>query len=267
MSASSRLKNQVVLITGASSGIGRAAALAFAKEGCRLALGARRAERLEALASELRARHGSECLIAPLDVRETNAVDAFVQQTTARFGAIDVLLNNAGLALGLDRVRDVTDGDLQILMETNVIGALKVARAVVRVMEAQPSGGTILSLGSIAGHFAYEGGSVYCATKHALKAITEALRIEVNGKPIRVGSIDPGMVETEFSEVRFRGDAQKAKLTYAGMNPLTADDIAECAVFMASRPPHVSIDRLIVLPTDQTPPAVMRVHRRNPPNS
>jgi 3-hydroxy acid dehydrogenase/malonic semialdehyde reductase len=264
--SSSRLRDQVVLITGASSGIGRAAAVAFAREGCRLALGARRVDRLEALRDELKRDFGADAHVQSLDVRDTASVDAFVAAARDAFGRVDVLLNNAGLALGLDRVRDVADDDLRVMLDTNVVGALKVARAVVRVMENQPAGGTILSLGSIAGHWSYEGGSVYCATKHALKAVTDALRIEVHGKPIRVGSIDPGMVETEFSDVRFRGDTARAKAAYAGMTPLTPEDIAECAVFMAGRPAHVNIDRIVLFPTDQTSPAVMKIHRRSTPN-
>lgn len=255
----SRLKNKVVLITGASNGIGRACAEAYAEAGARLMIGARRPEPLAVTATDLRERFGVEVEAQPVDVRDGESVEAFVRAAVERFGRIDILINNAGLAVGLDKLADGQDDDWARMIDTNVFGALRVLRAVVRVMLEQPEGGDVINLGSLAGHIAYEGGSVYCATKHALRAITEAVRQETLGKNIRVGSIDPGMVETDFSRVRFKGDTERADSVYRGMTPLTAADIAECIVFMTSRPAHVCIEKIIINPTDQ---AGMKVHRR-----
>lgn len=255
----SRLKNKVVLITGGSNGIGRACALAYAEAGARLMLGARRPEPLAETAAEIREQFGVEVETRTLDVRDGASVEAFVAATVERFGRIDILVNNAGLAVGMDKLTDGLDDDWARMIDTNVVGALRVVRSVVRVMLNQPEGGDVVSLGSLAGHIAYEGGGVYCATKHALRAITEALRQETLGKNIRVGSVDPGMVETEFSRVRFKGDAERAKSVYRGMTPLTAQDIAECIVFMTGRPAHVCIEKIIINPTDQ---AGLKVHRR-----
>jgi NADP-dependent 3-hydroxy acid dehydrogenase YdfG len=255
----SRLKNKVVLITGASNGIGRACAEAYAEAGARLVVGARRPEPLMETATELRERFGVEVEAQPVDVRDGESVSAFVSAAVARFGRIDIFINNAGLAVGLDKLTDGLDDDWARMIDTNVFGALRMLRAVVRVMLEQPEGGDVINLGSLAGHVAYEGGSVYCATKHALRAITEALRQETLGKNIRVGSIDPGMVETEFSRIRFKGDDARAAAVYQGMTPLTAGDIAECIVFMTSRPAHVCIEKILINPTEQ---AGMKVYRR-----
>jgi NADP-dependent 3-hydroxy acid dehydrogenase YdfG len=255
----SRLKDKVIVITGASAGIGRACATAFAAAGARLAIGARRIEALQEFAHTVREQYGVQIYAGKLDVCEAAQVEEFVAQTLQTFGRIDVLINNAGLALGLDKLFEGDERDWARMIDTNVMGALRMTRAVVRVMLEQPDGGHVINLGSIAGHVAYEGGGVYCATKHALRAITDALRLEVLGKPIRVGSIDPGMVETEFSGVRFRGDLGRAQTVYHGMTPLAPEDIAECAVFMASRPPHVCIDKILINPTDQ---AGLKVSRR-----
>lgn len=247
------------MITGASAGIGKSTALAFAAEGTHLALGARRVELLEDVARQIRDQFGVWVWTKPVDVCDTASVEAFVQDCHQEFGRIDILLNNAGLALGTATVANGVDGEWETMLNTNVMGVLRTTRAVLAFMLKQDFGGHIINLGSLAGHLSYPGGSVYCASKHALRAITETLRLEVHGKPIRVSSVDPGLVETEFSQVRFRGDVERAAKVYQGMIPLTADDIAECVVFIASRPPHVNIDKILINPTDQ---AGLQVHRR-----
>ncbi|HUS17490.1 MAG TPA: SDR family NAD(P)-dependent oxidoreductase [Chloroflexia bacterium] len=258
----SRLKDQVVMISGASSGIGRATALAFAAEGARLALCARRVERLTPLVAELEAAGGQRVLTFAADVRDLAALDGFVDATMDAFERIDVLVNNAGLARGTDRV-DAPDESAwdawNEMIDTNVKGLLALSRRVLPIMVGQ-NGGHVINLSSVAAHHAYEGGSVYAGTKHAVRAITEALRMEVAESRIRVTAISPGLVETEFSVVRYRGDQARADAVYAGMTPLTPEDIAECIVFAANRPPHVNIDERIIKPLDQA--AVHKVVRR-----
>ncbi|HMA35375.1 MAG TPA: SDR family NAD(P)-dependent oxidoreductase [Chloroflexia bacterium] len=259
-----RLKNQVVMISGASSGIGQATALAFAAAGARLALCARREERLQALVPALRQAGADQVITCAADVREVAQVDNFVQAALAEFGRIDVLVNNAGLARGLDRVAAQDDEAWDAwneMIDTNVKGLLALSRRVLPAMIAQQSG-HVINLCSLASHVVYEGGSVYCASKHAALAITEALRLEVADQRIRVTAISPGLVETEFSVVRFRGDQQRADAVYADMTPLTPEDIAECILFAANRPPHVNIDELIVKPLDQA--GVHKVVHRRP---
>ena len=253
------LANAVVLVTGASSGIGRATADAFAAEGCRLALGARRLDRLEALASQLRATGAADVLARKLDVRDNLQAEDMVNAVRDRFGRIDVLVNNAGLARGLRPVEDGVEEEWRQMVETNVMGLLWMTRAAIPVMRSQGSG-HIINLGSVAGHESYPNGSVYAGTKHAERAITVALRHELLGTGIRVSSVDPGLVETEFSLVRFDGDQDRAGSTYRGMTPLTGIDVAHCIVFVASRPAHVNVDQLIVKPTAQA--GSMAVDRR-----
>lgn len=244
------LHNQIVMISGASSGIGEATARAFAAAGACLALGARRVDRLAALAPDLEAAGAPAVLTAALDVRDVVQVEAFIAATMARFGRIDILVNNAGLARGLDPVAGGDEDAWHEMIDTNIKGLLALSRRVVPILRAQASG-HVINLSSIAAHVVYEGGSVYAGTKHAVRAITEALRLEVADRRIRVTAISPGMVETEFSLVRFRGDQARADSVYAGMTPLTPTDIAECIVFAANRPPHVNIDEIIIKPTDQ----------------
>jgi 3-hydroxy acid dehydrogenase / malonic semialdehyde reductase len=244
-------EGKVALITGASSGIGAASARALARAGFHLALGARRVNRLEALADEIEAEVGRRPLILDHDVTSLESCTRFVEKTVRHFGKVNVLLNNAGLALGVDYVADVKDEtEWQTMIDTNIMGVLRMSRLVIPYLEDSGCG-HIINLGSIAGREAYAGGAVYCATKFAVRAITDALRQELLGKPIRVTTIDPGMVETEFSVVRYRGDKEKADNVYAGMTPLTAEDIADCIVFAATRPSHVNIDAVIVKPLDQ----------------
>jgi NADP-dependent 3-hydroxy acid dehydrogenase YdfG len=238
-----------VVITGASSGIGKSIAQRLAGGGTRLSLGARRVERLAGVAG---AFHG------PLDVTDERSVETFLRAACERHGPIDVLVNNAGLARGLEKVAEADGVAWREMVETNVMGVLHVTRAVLPQMIARRSGHLVM-LGSIAAHQSYEGGSVYCATKRALQSITEAIRLETLGTGVRITSVDPGLVETEFSVVRFRGDRERAAKVYAGTRPLTPADVAECVEFALSRPAHVNIDMILVKPTDQA--AVGRIHR------
>ncbi len=253
------LADKWVLITGASSGFGAAAARAFGRQGSKLLLGARRVDRLEAVAAETKKAGAPAAHVHALDVAQTKSVNDFVAWTRAHTDKLDVLINNAGGAKGLDPVAQAKDEDWEFMMQTNVLGVLRVTRACLPLMVNNP-GSSILNIGSIAGHVAYEGGAAYCAAKAAELKITQALRLELSGTGVRVGTIDPGLAETEFSIVRFKGDAERAKKVYEGINPLTAEDIAEALVWAASRPPHVCIDEMIIKCTDQA--AIHKVYRR-----
>ena len=253
------LANQWVLITGASSGFGAATARAFAREGSKLLLGARRVDRLEAVATEAKKAGSPAAHVHALDVAQTRSVNEFVAWVKTQTDRLDVLINNAGGAKGLDPVAQAKDEDWEFMMQTNVLGVLRMTRACLPLMVNNP-GSTILNIGSIAGHVAYEGGAAYCAAKAAELKITQALRLELSGTGVRVGTIDPGLAETEFSIVRFKGDTERAKKVYEGINPLTAEDIAEALVWAASRPPHVCIDEMLIKCTDQA--AIHKVHRR-----
>ncbi len=256
----SRLKDKWVLITGASSGFGAAAARAFAAEGAKLLLGARRVDRLGQVSAEARQAGAAQAEFRPLDVSRTASVKAFVEWARAKTNRVDVLINNAGGAHGLDSVATGRDEDWETMLQTNVLGVLRMTREVLPLIP-HDAGASIISIGSTAGHTAYEGGSAYCAAKAGELQITRVLRLELNGTGIRVCSVDPGLAATEFSLVRFKGDADRAKKVYAGMNPLVAEDIAEILVWVASRPPHVNIDELIVKPVDQA--SMQKIHRRS----
>jgi 3-hydroxy acid dehydrogenase / malonic semialdehyde reductase len=253
------LSNKWILITGASSGFGEATAIAFAKQGAKLLLGARRVDRLEEVAKAARQAGAPAAHVQSLDVSSTPSVNAFAEFCRKHTDKIDVLINNAGGAKGLDKVADAKDEDWEFMMQTNVLGVLRVTRAVLPMM-VNNSGSSIINIGSIAGRTAYEGGSAYCAAKAGELQITRALRLELCGTGVRVSTVDPGFAETEFSLVRFKGDAVRAKKVYDGMYPLTADDIAETLVWVASRPSHVCIDEMVIKPTDQA--QVYKVHRR-----
>jgi NADP-dependent 3-hydroxy acid dehydrogenase YdfG len=255
----SQLANQWILITGASSGIGAATARAFAAQGSNLLLGARRVDRLEQVARECRAVGAPQASFHGLDVGQTASVGRFVNWVRGLTPRVDVLVNNAGGAHGLDPVAEAKDEDWEAMIQSNVLGVLRVTRAVLPLMLGQP-GGSILNIGSIAGRVAYEGGSAYCGAKAAELQITRVLRLELCGTGLRVSTIDPGMTETEFSLVRFKGDAARAKKVYEGAIPLTGDDIAETLVWVASRPPHVCIDEVLLKPTDQA--AMHKIYRR-----
>jgi 3-hydroxy acid dehydrogenase/malonic semialdehyde reductase len=256
-----KLADQWVLITGASSGFGAAAAIAFAREGSKLLIGARRMDRLEAIADHSKKAGSPAARFHRLDVSQTKSVEDFVAWARTHTVRIDVLINNAGGAKGLDTVANGKDEDWEFMMQTNVLGVLRMTRAVLPLMVNNP-GSIILNIGSIAGRVAYEGGAAYCGAKAAELKITQALRLELGGTGVRVGTIDPGMAETEFSVVRFKGDAERAKKIYDGVIPLTAEDVAEALVWAASRPPHVCIDEMVIKCTDQA--AIHKVHRRTP---
>jgi NADP-dependent 3-hydroxy acid dehydrogenase YdfG len=227
-----------------SSGIGAASARHLTRAGFQVVGGARRVDRLEALAGELGA------VTTALDVTDPASVDAFAGLVGDRFGKADVLVNNAGLAVGLEPVEAGDERDWARMLEVNVLGLLRVTRAFLPLLRAAPHA-HIVNLGSIAGFEVYPGGVGYTASKHAVRAITDTLRLELNGEPIRITEILPGMVETEFSVKRFRGDDARASQVYHGVAPLTADDIADCIAFAVTRPPHVDIDMLVIRPVAQ----------------
>ncbi len=253
------LQDQVVLVTGASSGIGASCARLFAREGARMLLAARRVERLRKLAEQLTESGAAAVRTLALDVRRAGEATRAVDELPDDWRPIRVLVNNAGLSRGLDPLHEGLLEDWNEMIDTNVKGLLHVDRAVIPLM-VERGRGTVVHIGSIAGRQVYPGGNVYCATKHAVRGLTDALRLDLNGTGVRVTSIDPGLVETEFGVVRFRGDEQRARAVYAGMTPLTARDVAEVVVFAATRPAHVDIAEVLVLPTDQAAASV--VHRR-----
>jgi NADP-dependent 3-hydroxy acid dehydrogenase YdfG len=238
------MAERIAVVTGASSGIGAATARGLARAGFHVVAGARRTGRLQALAEEV----GATALA--LDVTDPGSVDAFRAAVAERHGHADLLVNNAGLAAGLDPIADGDDRHWQAMLDTNVLGLLRVTRAFLPLLRAAPHA-HIVNLGSIAGSEVYPGGAGYTASKHAVRAVTGTLRLELLGEPIRVTEVAPGMVETEFSLVRFGGDEERAAGVYAGMQPLTADDVADCIVWAVTRPPHVDVDLLVVRPVAQ----------------
>jgi 3-hydroxy acid dehydrogenase / malonic semialdehyde reductase len=264
------LTNKWVLITGASSGFGAAAARAFGAQKVNLLLGARRVDRLEKVAADALKAGAAQALFHSLDVAKTASVEAFMAWALQRIThlaqpgvgqppCLDILINNAGGAHGLEPVADGKDEDWEAMLQTNVLGILRMTRAALPLMRNNP-GGSIINIGSLAGHVAYEGGAVYCAAKAGELQITRALRLELIGTGVRVSTIDPGLAETEFSQVRFKGDVARAKKVYEGTHPLTAEDIAETIVWVATRPAHVNIDELLIKPVDQA--AIHKVYRR-----
>jgi 3-hydroxy acid dehydrogenase/malonic semialdehyde reductase len=256
--ANTALANQTVLITGASSGIGRASAEAFAREGARILICARRGERLNELKSLLEKELHTSVYSFVLDVRDRNAVDRSMDSLPEDWKNIDILINNAGLSRGLDKLQDGLIEDWEEMIDTNVKGLLYMTRKIAPGM-IQRGRGHIINIGSIAGHEVYPKGNVYCGSKFAVDAITKGLRLDLVDTPLRVTTIDPGLVETEFSEVRFHGDKERAKSVYKGLEVLTPADIAETIVWCASRPAHVQVAEVIILPTNQASAAV--VHR------
>ena len=240
-----------VFITGASSGIGAASAHAFARNRHRVVMCARRSDKLEAVAAQLRAEHAAIVHTVELDVRDANAVERAVSSLPPEFADVDVLINNAGLSRALDpayanEVRHIDD-----MVDTNVKGVLYVTRAIVPGM-LERGRGHVINIGSISGREVYRGGTVYCATKHAVLAITRGLKMDLHGTPIRVSTIDPGLTETDFSLVRFEGDAARAEKAYVGTQPLRPDDVAEAILWVATRPPHVDVTELVLMPTVQS---------------
>jgi len=245
-----RLNGRRVLVTGASSGIGEACARRFAAEGSHLVLWARRGERLASLAAELRQHSGIAVTTEVVDVRDRAAVNAAVATLAAADTVPDVLVNNAGLAAGLDLFQEGDPTDWDRMIDTNIKGLLNVSRALLPLMIARGRG-HIINIGSTAGHMTYPRGNVYAATKSAVRALTEGLNLDVAGTPVRISSVDPGMVETEFSKVRFAGDEARAKQVYEGFRPLGGDDVADVVAYVAGLPEHVNILDVVVMPTAQ----------------
>lgn len=244
------LRDKVVLVTGASVGIGAATALAFAREGARVLLCARRVDKLREMEPKLREAGAADVFSFDLDVRDRDEVEGTLASLPDAWGNIEVLVNNAGLSRGLSKLYEDDVENWEEMIDTNVKGLLYVTRAVVPGM-VQRGSGHVINMGSTAGHMTYPGGHVYCGTKAAERAISEGLRIDLNGTPVRVTSIDPGMVETDFSNVRFRGDEAKAAKVYEGVQALTPADIAETIVWAATRPAHVMIQTVVMTCTAQ----------------
>ena len=239
----------IAVITGASSGIGAATAIALGRQGYRIVVGARRIDRLERVA-------GEDGVALRLDVTDEASVNDFVSEVRRRFGRIDVLVNNAGGALGLTPVEKAVDDEWIGMWKTNVLGLMWMTRACLPLIR-KAKHGHIVNIGSIAGFETYRGGAGYTAAKHAVRAITKTLRLELNGEPIRITEIAPGLVETEFSLVRFHGDRKAAKAVYEGIKPLTAEDVADCVVYAVTRPSHVNIDEIVVRPVAQATATVV----------
>jgi len=253
---STSMKGKIVFVTGASSGIGAATAMEFARLGAKLVLCARRLEKLQAMEAELRDAGAADLLLLEIDVRDRAVVKKVLADLPEAWRAIDVLVNNAGLSRGLTKLYEDDVENWEEMIDTNVKGLLYVTRAIVPGM-VERNHGHVINLGSIAGHMAYANGGVYCATKAAERFISDGLRIDVNGTAVRVTSIDPGMVETDFSKVRFRGDAERAAKTYQNVDPLQAEDVADAIVWAATRPAHVSIQSVVLTPTAQANPFVL----------
>ncbi len=244
------LKEKIVFITGASAGIGAATALAFAAEGARLLLAARRPGKLAEVASAALAGGAAAVHSISLDVRDRRAVQQTIDDLPHEWSEIDILVNNAGLSRGLEKLYMGKIEDWEEMIDTNVKGLLYVTRAVVPGMVVRGRG-HVINMGSTAGDLTYPNGAVYCASKAAERAINDGLRQDVLGTPVRVTSVDPGMVETDFSLVRFHGDADRAAKVYKGVKPLTPEDVAEVIVWAASRPAHVNIARVLLTPVQQ----------------
>jgi len=253
------LKSKIVFITGASSGIGASCADRFAHEGAKLLLAARRKDRLDAIAEKLHKKYSVEVRPFQLDVRNRGEVESALNALPEQWKNISVLVNNAGLASGLSAIQDGDVEDWEKMIDTNIKGLLYVTRALAKGMIERREG-HIINIGSIAGFEFYPNGNVYCATKAAVNALTNTMRMDFHGAGVRVSTVDPGLVETEFSVVRFHGDGSRAGKTYEGMTPLTPDDVADAVLYCATRPPHVNIQQVVLTPTDQA--STTMVHRR-----
>ncbi|WP_455590715.1 SDR family NAD(P)-dependent oxidoreductase [Bacteroides sp.] len=244
------MKGKIVFITGASSGIGEGCARKFASEGANLLLNARNVAKLEELKKELETQYGVRVHLLPFDVRDRKLAAQALEALPAEWKNIDVLINNAGLVIGVDKEFEGNLDEWDIMIDTNIRALLSMTRMVVPGM-VERGRGHIINIGSIAGDAAYPGGSVYCATKAAVKALSDGLRIDLVDTPLRVTNIKPGMVETNFSVVRYRGDKGAADAFYKGIRPLTGDDIAETVYYAASAPEHIQIAEVLLMPTNQ----------------
>lgn len=243
------IKNKTVFITGASGGIGKACAEQFAVLGANLVITARRIDRLEEIAKELSSKYGVKCIPMQLDVRSNEQVESVFKRLGTDNIEIDILVNNAGLALSIDKIQEANIGNWETMIDTNIKGVLYVTKAVLPCM-VKKNRGHIINIGSTAGQGCYASGNVYCATKHAVRAISKSLRLDLLGTAIRISEIDPGAVETEFSEVRFN-DKDKAKKLYEGFDPLVAEDIADAVIYCVTRPSHVNISEIVIFPQAQ----------------
>ncbi|OCK84053.1 NAD(P)-binding protein [Lepidopterella palustris CBS 459.81] len=264
MAMSKRLEGKTIVITGASSGIGRSTAIEFARtspKNLKLILTARRLDTLKEVATEITKEAGSGVKVLPvkLDVSKPEEIKGFVQELPEEFRDIDVLVNNAGLVKGVAQAPSIAEDDINLMFATNVTGLINMTQAILPIFKSRgPSGaGDIINIGSIAGREPYQGGSIYCATKAAVRSFTDALRRELIATRIRVMEIDPGQVETEFSIVRFYGDVEKAKKVYEGCEPLTPDDVAEVVVFMAGRRENVVVADTLIFPNHQAAATVL----------
>lgn len=253
------LQGKIVLVTGASSGIGRATTMAFAHEGAKLLLCARRLERLEELKQPLADAGAQGVRIFNLDVQSRASVEKAIAELPVEWREIDVLVNNAGLSRGLSKLYEDDPENWEEMIDTNIKGLLYVTRAVVPGMVSRGRG-HVINLGSTAGYITYANGAVYCATKAAEKAISEGLKIDLMGTPVRVTSVDPGMVETAFSSVRFRGDEEKAEKVYQNITPLQPEDVADAIIWAAGRPAHVNIHNILLTSIDQANSTVLHRH-------
>jgi NADP-dependent 3-hydroxy acid dehydrogenase YdfG len=253
------IPKKIAFITGSTAGIGEACACKFASQGFSLILNGRDIFKLEILKQDLIEKYAGEVFLLPFDVRDRGAAGKAIEGLPEEWKAISVLINNAGLVLGVEKEFEVNPDDWDVMIDTNIKGLLSITRLVVPGMIARGEG-HIINIGSIAGDAAYPGGSVYCATKSAVKALSDGLRIDLVDTPLRVTNIKPGMVETLFSITRYRGDKTKADAVYSGVKPLTAEDIAETAFFAVSAPPHVQIAEVLIMPTQQATATV--VHRK-----
>jgi NADP-dependent 3-hydroxy acid dehydrogenase YdfG len=250
------MTEKIVLITGASAGIGEACARTFAAAGARLILAARREDRLASVADGLEKKFDREICRLALDVRDSGVVAQVLENLPSRWAAIDVLINNAGLARGLDPVARGDSREWDEMIDTNVKGLLYVTRAVLPGM-VERGRGHVINISSTAGKDVYPGSAVYCSTKAAVDTISRGLRLDLVGTPVRVTNLEPGMVQTDFSEIRFRGDQERAEAVYAGVDPLTAQDVADAVLFVATRPAHVNIDSLMMRPIAQASAALV----------
>ena len=250
------MKRKTIFITGASSGIGEACARKFAANGCRLILNARSTDKLEALKREFQTDYGTEVLLLPFDVRDRQKAEQMISSLPENFCDIDVLVNNAGLALGLDKQHEANIDQYMTMIDTNVKALLVITRLVVPRM-VNRNRGHIINIGSCAGDITYAGASVYCATKAAVKALSDGLRIDLIDTALRVTNVKPGLVKTNFSNVRFGGNTKRAEKVYTGVKPLTGEDIAEVVFFAASAPEHVQIAEVLVYATHQASPTLI----------
>lgn len=244
------MEKKIVLITGASSGIGEGCARKFAMNGYRLILNGRNVEKLNAVKKELLEKYGADVYLLPFDVRDWQAARAALESLPEEWKAVDILVNNAGLVIGVDKEHEGNLDEWDIVIDTNVKALLAMTRLVVPGM-VERGRGHVINMGSIAGDYAYPGGSVYCACKAAVKALSDGLRIDLVDTPVRVTNIKPGLVETNFSVVRFRGNREAADNVYKGIRPLTGDDIAEVVYFAAAVPEHIQIAEVLVMPANQ----------------